>query len=156
MKHMKALLAVAISATTVSLAGAEISEAAKKDLALVQGEWTMVSGSADGQPMPEEMRKQMKRVCKSDETTTTMGDRIFLKAKFVLDPSRHPKTIDYQVTDGFTKGKTQLGIYEVEGDTFKSCFASPGAERPKEFTGNPGEGHTVSVWKRNKPSPDTK
>lgn len=112
----------------------------------------MVSGSADGQPMPDEMRKQMKRVCIGDETTTTMGGQMFIKAKITIDPSTKPKTIDYQMIDGFTKGKKQLGIYEVDGDTFKSCFGKPGAERPTDFTSKPGDGCTLSVWKREKPA----
>ena len=110
----------------------------------------MLSGSADGQPMPEEMRKQMKRVCKGDETTTTMAGELFIKAKISIDPSKAPKTIDYEMLGGFTKGKKQLGIYEVDGDTFKSCFAKPGAARPTDFTTKPGDGRTLSVWKREK------
>jgi hypothetical protein len=54
------------------------------------------------------------------------------------------------MTDGFTKGKKQLGIYELDGDTFKSCFGAPGAERPKDFTSQPGDKQTSSVWKREK------
>ena len=82
-----------------------------------------------------------------------------MKAKITIDPSKKPKTIDYQMTDGFTKGKTQLGIYEVDGDTFKSCFGKPGTERPTEFTSKPGDGRTLSVWKREKqaaPTPEQK
>jgi uncharacterized protein (TIGR03067 family) len=143
-------MAVLIGLMTVSSAWAEENEAVKRDLALLQGEWSMVSGSADGQPMPEEMRKQMKRVCKGDETTTTMGGQMFIKAKITIDPSKKPKAIDYQMIDGITKGKKQLGIYEVEGDTFKSCFGKPGAERPADFASKPGDGRTLSVWKREK------
>ena len=73
----------------------------------------MVSGSADGQPMPESMRKQMKRVFKGDELTVTMGDQIFLIAKITVDPSKKPKVMDYEMTGGVTKGKKQLGIYEL-------------------------------------------
>ena len=131
---------------------ADDSDAVKKDLAALQGEWSMVSGSADGQAMPDETRRQMKRVCKGDETTTTMAGQVYIKAKITLDPSKKPKTIDYQMTDGFTKGKTQLGIYEVDGDTFKSCFGKPGAGRPTDFTSKPGDGRTLSVWKRQKPT----
>jgi len=143
-------IALLIGFTLLNLAPirAEESKAAKKDLAALQGEWSMVSGSADGQPMPDEMRKQMKRVCKGDETTTTMSGQVFFKAKITIDPSKKPKTIDYQMTEGFTKGKTQLGIYELEGDTFKSCFAKPGADRPTDFTSKTGL--TLSTWKRDK------
>ncbi len=129
---------------------AEPNEAVKKDMAQLQGEWSMVSGAADGQPMPDQMLKQMKRVCEGDEITATMGGQVFFKAKITIDPSKKPKTIDYQMTEGFTKGKKQLGIYEVEGDTLKSCFGKPDAERPTDFTSKPGDGRTLSVWKRNK------
>jgi uncharacterized protein (TIGR03067 family) len=122
----------------------------QKEMAKLQGEWSMVSGSADGQPMPEEMLKRMKRVCKGDETTTTMGGQLFMRAKITVDPSKEPKAIDYQMTEGFTKGKKQLGIYEVDGDTFKSCFGKVGAERPTDFFSKPGDGRTLSVWKREK------
>jgi uncharacterized protein (TIGR03067 family) len=141
-----------LAAVMLAPAWAVENEAIKKDMAQLQGEWSMVSGSADGHPVPESMLKQMKRVCKGDETTTTSAGSLFFKAKITIDPSKKPKTIDYQMTDGFTKGQKQLGIYEVEGDTFRSCFGKPGAERPTDFTSKPGDGRTLSVWKRNKPA----
>ena len=153
------LLAILLGLAAICLGRAEEQDAAKKDLALLQGEWSMISGSADGQSMPEDSRKQMKRVCKGNETTTTFGNQIFLKAKFTLDPSKTPKMIDYEMTDGFTKGKKQFGIYEINGDTFRSCFSKAGAERPKDFATQPGDGRTLSVWKRNKsaePLPEKK
>jgi uncharacterized protein (TIGR03067 family) len=150
MKTMRGVILIVWAAVTIALAGAAENEAVKKDLAKLQGEWSMVSGSADGQPMPEEMRKQMKRVCKGDETTTTMGGRMFMRAKITIDPSKKPKTIDYEMMDGFTKGKKQLGIYEVDGDSFKSCFGKPDAQRPTDFTSKAGDGRTLSIWKREK------
>jgi uncharacterized protein (TIGR03067 family) len=151
-RSMRVFLLFAMMSVIIPLLWAEQDEAIRKDMAALQSEWSMVSGSADGQPMPERMLKQMKRICKGDETTTTTAGQIFLKAKFSIDPSKAPKTIDYQMTEGFTKGKKQLGIYELDGDTFKSCFARPGAERPTDFTSKPGDGRTLSVWKRQKPA----
>ncbi len=150
-----------LGVTMMAISGAVAEEnAIKKDLAALQGEWSMVSGSADGQSMPPEMVKQMKRVCKGDESTTTMGGQVFMKATITIDPTKKPKTIDYQMTEGFTKGKKQLGIYELDGDTFKSCFSAAGAERPTDFTSKPGDGRTLSVWRREKaataPSPEKK
>jgi uncharacterized protein (TIGR03067 family) len=150
MRTIRTALFVGLAAAAILLAAAEDNPAIKKDMAQLQGEWSMVSGTADGQPVPEEMRKQMKRVCKGDEITVTAGGQIFLKAKVSIDPSRKPKTIDYEMIDGFTKGKKQLEIYELDGDTFKSCFGAPGAERPKDFTSQPGDKRTSSVWKREK------
>ena len=137
----------------MSTAWAEDTEAIKKDISQLQGEWSMVSGSADGNPMPDAMRESAKRVCKGDETTVMIGAQLLMKAKFTIDPSRKPKTIDYQMIDGPTKGKKQLGIYELQGDTVKFCFGSPGSERPTDFTSTPGDRRTLSVWKRKK-TPD--
>jgi uncharacterized protein (TIGR03067 family) len=156
MKTLRNTLLIGLTIVAFAPVLADDSDAIKKDLAALQGEWSMVSGSADGQSMPEETRKQMKRVCKGDETTTTMAGQVYIKAKITLDPSKKPKTIDYDMTDGFTKGKKQLGIYEVDGDTFKACFAKPGAERPTDFTSKPGDGRTLSVWKRQKSAGEQK
>src|ERR1041385_648536 len=150
MKTLQGLLVIGVAIGTLLSARAQDGPAEKKDLAALQGEWTMVSGSADGQAMPEDMVKQMKRICKGDIVTVTSGEHVFLKAKFTINASSKPKTIDYDMTEGFTKGKKQLGIYELEGDTFKACFAAPGGERPTEFSSKAGEQRTLSVWKRQK------
>jgi uncharacterized protein (TIGR03067 family) len=158
-KTMKTnLFLIGLAAATISLASAE-DQAIKKDLALLQGEWSMVSGSADGQAMPAELAEKMKRICKGDETTVMMAEEVFFKAKITIDPSKQPKTIDYAMSEGLNKGKTLHGIYEVDGDTLKSCFGGPGAERPADFTNKTGDHRTLSVWKRAKPAtpaPDQK
>ena len=150
MKTITVLLLIGLTFVSATFAIAQETNAIKKDMAALQGEWSMASGSADGQPMPEEIRTQMKRVCKRDEVTVTMGTQTFLKAKITIDPSSKPKAIDYDMTEGFTKGKKQLGIYELEGDTFRACFGAPGAERPADFTTKAGDHRTVSVWERKK------
>lgn len=159
MRTIRIALVIGLAAANTFSGWGEENELVKKDLTQLQGEWSMLSGSADGQPMPEQMLKQMKRICKGDETTTMMAGQVYFTAKIIINPSKTPKTIDYHMTEGVTKGKTQLGIYELDGDTFKSCFAKPGAERPIDFTSKLGDGRTVSVWKREKqaaPTPQQK
>jgi len=141
---------VGIALVLLALAGSGVAQDAKKEMAQLEGEWTMVSGEIDGQSMPEEMRKTARRVVKDGETTVTIGDRLFMKAKFTVDPAKKPKTIDYTMTGGPTEGKTQLGIYELDGDTVKFCFSAPGKDRPTDFTTKEGSGRTLSVWKRAK------
>jgi uncharacterized protein (TIGR03067 family) len=159
MKIIRIGLVLGLAAVTVVPGWTEEKETIKKDMAQLQGEWLMVSGSSDGQSMPAPVAKKMKRVCKGDEVTTTIGGQIFFKAKISIDPSKKPRTMNYQMTEGLTKGQEQLGIYELEGDTFRSSFGKPGAERPTDFTSKAGDGRTVSVWKRNKqaaPEPEQK
>ncbi len=154
MKTIRTLLLIAFTASTMSTARAADNPAVKKDMDQLQGDWSMVSGSADGFPVPESMLGNSKRICKGDETTAILGGQLFFKAKFTIDPSKKPKTIDYQMTEGPTKGKKQLGIYELDGDRVKFCFGAAGAERPADFTSKPGDGRTASLWKRQKePTP---
>jgi uncharacterized protein (TIGR03067 family) len=129
-------------------ARADDTEAAKADKARLQGEWTMVSGERDGDAFPEGITNDAKRIVQGDETTVTMQGQLFMKAKFTLDTAKTPKTIDYSVTGGPYTGSTQLGIYELDGDTMKLCFSIPGQERPTNFLTKPGDGRTLAVWKR--------
>jgi uncharacterized protein (TIGR03067 family) len=123
----------------------------KKELALLDGEWTMVSVTTDGQPIPEAIAKTGKRLAMNNETTVTIAGRLVMKATYTIDPTKKPKTIDYTMTDGPTNGQKQYGIYEIDGDTVRVCFAAPGKDRPSEFASKPGDGHTLTVWKMTKP-----
>jgi uncharacterized protein (TIGR03067 family) len=125
-------------------------DAVKKDMALLEGEWSMVSGEVNGFSMPKETVESGKRVAKAGETTVSFGGQVRFKARFRIAPARKPKAIDYAMTEGPTKGKTYLGIYRVDGDTVTFCFAAPGKERPTDFTAGAGSERTLSVWRRNK------
>ena len=116
MKTIQIMLVGGFVAAAAAVACAAESDAVKKDMAKLQGQWVLVSGSANGQEIAEEIRDQLKRVYKGDELTVTMGDELFFKAKVTLDPSKKPKTIDYEMKEGVNAGKTQLGIYEFDGD----------------------------------------
>ena len=150
MKTIRNALFIGLATVALLSSGAEDNQAEKRDLAQMQGEWSMVSGTADGYPIPDDLLSNSKRVCKGDELTVTVGSQLVMKARITINPTRKPKTIDYQVIEGPTKGEKHLGIYEVESDTMKSCFAAPGAERPADFTNKPGDKRTSTVWKRAK------
>jgi uncharacterized protein (TIGR03067 family) len=132
------------------VAAGDAQDAVKKDMALLEGEWSMVSGEANGLSMPKEAVQTGKRVATDGETTITINGQVYLKAKFTIDPTKKPKAIDYTMTEGPTKGKMHLGIYELDGDTVKFCFAAPGQDRPSDFTAKEGSQRTLSVWKRDK------
>ncbi|OAI54878.1 hypothetical protein AYO44_14100 [Planctomycetaceae bacterium SCGC AG-212-F19] len=114
-----------------------------------EGAWTMVSGEKDGKGLPEPSVKTAKLVIKGDQHDVRIGDDTF-KGTHKLDPTKKPKTIDATDTEGPFKGKTVLGIYELDGDSFKVCFAEPGKDRPKEFSTKSGTGHILHVWKKEK------
>jgi uncharacterized protein (TIGR03067 family) len=121
---------------------------AAKDKAQLQGQWSMVSGERGGAALPPTYVQGSKRVAHEDEVTVTIAGQPFMKAKFLLDLSKKPKSIDYTLSEGPNKGKIQLGIYKIEGTTLTFCFAASGEARPSDFTTKPGDGRTMSVWKR--------
>jgi len=116
----------------------------------LEGEWSMVSGFLDGQPLDRSMVKYGKRVTRGNQTTVRFGPQVFLEATFTLDPAKSPREIDYVHTRGTHAGKTQLGIYECGGQTLRLCSSAPGQPRPSDFEARKGDGRTVAVWKLEK------
>lgn len=123
------------------------ADAVKREMALLEGEWTMVSGQRDGEVLPEEYVKTAKRVAKDGVSTVTINGMVVLETKFTVDPAKKPKTIDLTAVGEGKDGRIE-GIYELDGDTVRFCIGEPGKGRPGEFTAKAGSGRTMSVWKR--------
>jgi uncharacterized protein (TIGR03067 family) len=58
-----------------------------------------------------------------DKFTVKKGDKVIQAGTQKLVPSKSPKTLDVMVTEGLKKGAVMLGIYEIDGDTLRVCFA---------------------------------
>jgi uncharacterized protein (TIGR03067 family) len=107
------------------------------------GEWQMVNAWQEGRALDPRMVKTGRRVTTATHTTTYFGKQLFLNAAYTIDATAHPKTIDLD-----NRGKKQLGIYEVAGDTMKICFGAPGRPRPTDFESRAGDGNTSALWKK--------
>ena len=114
----------------------------------LEGEWRMVSGVMDGKPMDASTVKWVKRVTRGNRTTVTAGPQTMMEFDFVIDPAKSPAEIDYTHTTGAHKGRTQLGVYQLEGDRLTIFVAAPGAGRPKQFEAAPDNNGTITVWRR--------
>ena len=112
-----------------------------------EGEWKMVTGVMDGTAMEASAVQWVRRVTTGDETTVYAGPQVMLKIKFTSNASTSPKTMDYVITAGANKGKTQLGIYEFDGSLLRVCMAAPGSPRPTKFESVRGDGRTFTVWR---------
>ena len=106
------------------------------------GVWTPVSLVRDGQALPQSMLKYGKRIATANQVTVQFGPQVVLQARYAVDRSHTPKTMDYVLADG----QTQYGIWALEGQRLTTCFASPGQPRPSEFASTPGDGRTLAVW----------
>jgi uncharacterized protein (TIGR03067 family) len=109
----------------------------------LEGEWAMVSGTINGDPLPASFTRQGKRVARKNEITVTMSGQVVVQAKFTVDRGKSPKTIDYLLSNG----QLQHGIYELEGKKLKVIFSAPGQPRPADFSTRAGDGKTLTTWK---------
>jgi uncharacterized protein (TIGR03067 family) len=134
-------------------AGAGSGEAVKKDLEALKGTWMVVSAEKDGKKLTDEQLKGITLTYDgAGKTSVKKGDQLLFEGTIKIDPTKKPKTLDAtQTSEGENKGKTFLGIYEIQGDTLKICSAEPAKkDRPAEFSSKPGSGHFLRVYKREK------
>jgi uncharacterized protein (TIGR03067 family) len=131
------------------LAAADAADDVKKELARFEGTWKIISLETEQNKLTEDALKHIQLKLEGDKFTTVDENRE-THGTFKPDPSKKPKTIDMTFTDGPLKGKTMLGIYELEEDTYKVCVDVQGKNRPKEFAVKPGSGYVLEVLKREK------
>ena len=125
-------------------------DATEQDLEKMQGDWAAVSMMRDGEKIPDDDAQALFRTVKGREYSVFRYRKVIGKGTFTIDAAKKPKTIDALPADGSTKTKPLLGIYEIERDRYKLCFAPPGKDRPADFVCHEGSGHTLTVWEREK------
>src|SRR5262245_11237767 len=127
---------LAASAGSGTLAGEkdDLEKEAKK----FQGTWTFESSEAGGKELPTDELKEFILTFEGEKHTVKKGDEVIQVGTQKLDVSKSPKTIDVTMTEGPSKGKVMLGIYEFDGDTLKVCFDPQGKNRPTEVKTAPG------------------
>jgi uncharacterized protein (TIGR03067 family) len=127
--------------------GTAANNTANADQEKLLGSWTVVSGQEDGKALPPEKVKGSHVVITKD-TLTCQEENQKRVMTYKLDSSTTPKQIELTTTEGSDKGKTSHGIYSLDGDALKICFAQPGNDRPKEFTSKEGSKAVSFVLKR--------
>jgi uncharacterized protein (TIGR03067 family) len=119
-----------------------------KDLEQLQDTWNLVSAMQDGNTLPDDKVKKTTIVFKHDifhfpelaEYATSRSGTI------KIDATKKPKQMDAISTNK----EVMLAIYELNGDSYKVCFAPAGKPRPSELGSNPGSGYIFQVWERKK------
>jgi uncharacterized protein (TIGR03067 family) len=117
---------------------------AANDLKKLVGAWEEVSHIENGKDKTAGEIKGATVVIDEKGNWQALKDgTVFLKGSSKLDPSKKPRAADWTV-EGFDQ--PVLGIYEVDKDTWKHCFAL--GKRPTEFASKEGSGVTYIVLKR--------
>ena len=87
----------------------------------LQGTWNVVSLEVEGSKMsPAAFDGSKIVVAGSRFTTIAMGAEY--GGTLRVDASTTPRSLDLVFTSGPEKGNTSLGIYELDGDTWRICL----------------------------------
>jgi uncharacterized protein (TIGR03067 family) len=108
----------------------------------LEGQWKVVSVTKNG--TVDATWTDAVREHTGDKYTMAKGGGKSVTGTFKIDAAK--KTIDTMPGEGTYKGKTLLGIYELEGNTLKICFAEPGKDRPTKIATSPDSGTTVAIY----------
>lgn len=133
---------VLLLATLVQAGGGVALEA-------LQGDWFIVSVEKDGTKTTF-AAKDMPIVTFKGETYLLPSAKGFTQSKsgkIKLHPGKS-RGIDLLPDDGPYKGKTLLGIYRIDEDTMRACYALPSKPRPVAYTTEPDSGRVVVNYKR--------
>jgi uncharacterized protein (TIGR03067 family) len=132
------------------------ADPSKGDLDKLRGTWLTVSLVNDGKTVADEKTPPKagpatKLVYEDNKWMIKVGDKVVARGIFKIDATKKPKEIDVMDESGVKNDKMRLGIFELDGDTYKFCLAPAGKPRPTEFTSKAGSGHSLGVSKREKP-----
>jgi uncharacterized protein (TIGR03067 family) len=149
---MKAQVCLAVAlglAVLVPIGAAPKGKDDPKDaIKAFEGEWQFSSWEQGGTELPKEFLDAAKWKVKDGKYTFSAGDQTE-EGTIKLDPEKKPATLDFEITAGNDKGKTQVGIYKVEKEAITLCLARPGEkDRPTEFSSAGDKGFILIVMKR--------
>jgi len=111
-------------------------------VAELQGEWAMVSCIRSGEKLPGSFAKQGKRIIEGTQSKLYFGPQMYMQGTLSSDG---PGKIRLEFSSGEAP---QLGIFELDGNSLKTCMGGFGKERPGAYESTPEGGETYAVWKR--------
>jgi uncharacterized protein (TIGR03067 family) len=133
--------------------GDPLGDASAKELKALAGTWRPISAENNGYKTSGEDLKGDLWIRDADGKWTLRrgGKTVVEWAAKNIDATKNPKTVDIEITAGAYKGVVYLGIYELDGDTLRICFALPDrAVRPTEFSASKGTIRALTEFKREK------
>lgn len=134
--------------------GAGQEERPQTDLDKLQGTWLTVSLVNDGKVLVGEnvppKGPATKLAYAGNRWLIQVGDKTIASGIFKVDATKAPKEIDILDESGMRNDKAKLGIYELDGDTYRYCLAPAGKPRPPAFASPEGSGYSLGVSRREK------
>jgi uncharacterized protein (TIGR03067 family) len=119
------------------------------DAKAVQGSWTPAQAELGGQPMTDDILKNISLKLDNGKYEVFVGDKPD-RGTYTIDSTTKPKSMTVTGTEGPYNGKTFPAIYEFKGDTLRICYDLSGAKRPTEFKSIAGTNLYLVTYSRKK------
>ena len=113
-----------------------------QELEKVSGVWVQ---AGDNLP-PEEANARL--IYQGSQFEGRLGNKVLFSGKVDLHPIESPKQLDMTFDSGPNKGKTMLGVYELDANNYRGCLSAPGKPRPKTLTPEPGSDQQGFAFRR--------
>ncbi len=97
------------------------------DAEKIQGYWQAISAEVDGKIVPQSELKELQVVIGKDSMSSPKG-KISLICDYQIDSNQTPKQINMTQDQ-----RKVLGIFDLDGDTLRICFAADSGTRPSSF-----------------------
>jgi uncharacterized protein (TIGR03067 family) len=144
------LWTTAVLSFAMVAAGEPSADDVKKGLVPFQGTWRVVSMEIDGKPLAEEQRRKTKVAIHGEDFRFHIGEDTHA-GLYKIDPTKDPKQLNIEITEGDEKGKVYLVIYKFEDGRMIQCMRLDNKSRPSTFSGSAGSGCMLEVWEKQKP-----
>jgi uncharacterized protein (TIGR03067 family) len=132
------------------LMGMDNDDASTKEYARLEGVWRFALVEVEGVKQPDTPFETNKLIVWQDGRYLIVQGPRMTRGVIKLGPTETPKHYDVSITNGPRKGLSALGVYEIDGDTFKVCLPFRSKERPAALISKPGSGCLFHVFKREK------
>jgi uncharacterized protein (TIGR03067 family) len=119
----------------------------RNDMDSIQGAWAVAELQMEGQTISGGMLANA-RVEITGNRFSSLGMGTVYEGTVSLDDSAIPHQLNMKFDAGPEKGNTNLGIYELNGDTWKICLSTRGEVRPMEFSAPAGSGFVYETLTR--------
>jgi len=104
----------------------------------------------DGKELTDgEVKRAYRLTFAGDRYTIRIAGRTEATGNYQLDEGTHPKAVDITPTEGPDRGKTSLGIYQLDDGVLTVCAHD--GQRPAQFFGEDSPTGLLIVLKREQP-----